>query len=427
MLHSLYFVSIGTLLAISVLSTTYVFGNWFLYPRLLLAIAGFAIVILRPSLRTFIIPPLLLIPVGLVAVISALWNDNLDHILLLLSLIIRGIMLPYFAAIAVTNYIGLLELGNFEILRWRVVSIVCVALLVQTTVIMLQLTNQEFKSLYLEYVNLSEDWRIMANLGLARFSGIGGISIYDTAISYCILASISLIGSMQASTKNWLYAYILFSNVLLCAIHGRTGLIFSILLILMVILKENLKSQIALRILIIFVCLIVPFSMMITVETRDDILNSSGEVVINYLSSGSLRSDSSDDFLENHLYLPKLDTIIIGHAYWIQPGIELNMPHYTDSGVLLLIEFGGILLLSVMVFAITGMIYLINVYIAHGSVRGQFFVGTTRWWSLYLIMIFGAVSWKGPIFLSEHAMTSLFFVVIAKAAIKYSTNSTLSD
>lgn len=413
----------GLLLAVAVLSTVYRLGPLLLYPRLLIAMAGVVLLLRYPRLHALGTPLLLLLPVMLTAALMASVNDDWGHLSLFMTQLLRGIGVSYLCAIALAAALGLFKPLRATVLQQRIIHAVCIALLLQAVLSILQVVNPGFREAFLSFVNLAESWRQEADSGHFRYSGIGGISIYDTAIAYCVLAAALLLEGRDGRLSNvWLRAAALASLIALGLLHGRTGLLYGIALMIWLAARELVYHQahqplMSPRLLAILSAVGTGMYLILDEDLRNLILNFAGELFVNFFSGEGLRSDSTDDFFENHLHLPDLSTIIGGAAYWAQPELaeEKRQLYSTDSGVLLLLNYGGTPLLLSMVMSLLGMLYLLHAGIVRRA-GGTHARGLSAL-SIYLSAIFVLVTWKGPIFFSEHCMTALFTIVIARAVI----------
>lgn len=415
----------GLALAVTVFSTVYRIGPVLLYPRMLVAVLGVWVLTRHPQLRTLVALPALLIGSVIAALLAAGMNNEWDHLALLLSQLTRGIVLPYFCAVALAGMLGLLDAPDAEDVREKIVRVACVALLIQALMSMAQVTLPAFREAFLSIVNLADSWRKEADGGHFRFSGIGGISIYDTSIAYCVLAAVLLNANPPRHKADaWLRASALAALLVLGLLHGRTGLLLGLSLTGWLLLRETLQRFTAAqpllvgpRLLLLACILASTLYLGLDEALRDLILNFGGELLVNLVAGEGLRSDSTDDFFDNHLHLPDGNVLIGGAGYWGQPELadEKGRAYSTDSGVLLLLNFGGVPLLLATFLGIGTMLSML-----HGRIAGdgQASAGPGQaGLALYLSTVFVLVSWKGPIFFSEHFMTALFFVVVSAASV----------
>lgn len=410
----------GVIIAIAIFSTTYRLGGVLIYPRLMLALAGVLVVCTRRNLRSFVWPVvILLISAGSVALIASVLHQFWDDLQLFMSLLVRGIVIPYFAAIFIGWSIGLLRPRHRrDDHRVDSIAAVWVAILFQFSVTMLHVLDAAVREAFLSYLNLSDIWRNQADSGHFRFSGIGGISLYDTAISYSILAGLVLLDKREQLTRQSvaLPAAGLASVIFLTVLHGRTGLLISLLLLVILILREIFLSispvlMVSLRALGTMVTIFLLTTSVIDESLKELIFGFAGELIVNFEAGQGWRSDSTDDFLANHLRMPELSTLLFGSGEWAQPDVaEVHgRSFFTDSGYLLLLHFGGAVLPSAVIGSIILMIRNIS---GHFSPNPVILLRRTSFLMLtYIASIIIFVAIKGPIFMSEHCMTALFLVV----------------
>ena len=410
----------SALIAIAIFSTTYRVGGVLFYPRLLLALAGIVLVCLRRDMRTLVWPALaLLVSAGTVALVASLLHQFWGDLPLFMSLMVRGIVVPYFAAIFIGWTIGLSRMRDQSgACRIDPAAAVWIAIIFQLAVTVLHVLDLPARETFLSYLNLSDVWRDQADSGHFRFSGIGGISLYDTAISYCILAGMVLLGSRHRPTSRGpaLPAAGLASVIMLTMLHGRTGLLIALLLLVILLLREiflrvSPMSMISVRALLGIAALSLLTVSLIDERLKELILGFSGELIVNFGAGEGLRSDSTDDFIANHLRMPELVALLSGSGEWAQPDIAevRGRPFTTDSGYLLLLQFGGIPLLVAiagsMILMATGIFRHLSPHAA-AAPRRRFLL-----MPIYIGSVMLLVSIKGPIFMSEHCITALFLVI----------------
>ncbi|WP_431048560.1 hypothetical protein [Roseateles sp. L2-2] len=424
-MSSLRLLTLGALAAIVVFGTTYRIGGLFLYPRAMMALYALWVLWREPRLRGLLKPLAGLLMIGVFALASAFGADEWRQLPIFLQLVVRGVALPYLAAIGLARLMGLTDRGDGPrtLTTHQSIQIVCLALVAQCAVSVAHLALPAFRTVYLEWVNLADTWRELAALGLPRFSGIGGISIYDTAIAYCVLGAALLLSAPRTSADMWLRALAVAIIMALCMLHGRTGMVFAAVLLGIlawqdVLNRRHQPGSVALRVGAGLGLLGVLAFVFVDEELRSYVLEFSGELFINLFAGDGLRSDSTDDFVENHLHLPDWETVLGGSGLWAQPDVAeaIGASYTTDSGYLLLLNFGGVPMVIVCVLALT---WLLRGYVRSLQALGEppppDQVPARRWapvaFYAYLATVIALVSWKGPIFLSEHCMTALFLVL----------------
>lgn len=407
---------IGLLVSIALFSTTYTVGGFIIYPRLMFALAGVVTVLTTTGLKRLLTPSVVIVWVMVVALVVAAVHGEWRHLLLFWALVIRGIIVPYFTVILLIKLISkpVLRFTPKQILSF-IVIILFSALAFQAVIVVIQLLIPDFRSSYLIFVNLDDSWREMATLGLPRFSGLGGISIYDTSLTYCIIGSMLLVNHDYKFDRVWLYASIVALVMLLCILHGRTGLLFTLVLLVLIAAQEMLKLWIYPSVILRFSLLLVLLAYIsyIAIDTQSIgyIVESSGELIINYINGDGFRSDSTDELLKDYLGWPSGQALLLGSGIWAQPDLANNVgySYSTDSGYLLLINFGGVFFL--LIFGIIFCYILYSFCKSISNVKARRFVFDKSLFSLYLGAVLLIASIKGPLFLSEHFMTALFLLL----------------
>jgi hypothetical protein len=409
-------VFIGLLVSIALFSTTYTVGGFFIYPRLMLALAGVVTVLTTTGLKRLLTPSVVISWVLVAALAVAAVHGEWRHLFLFWALVIRGIILPYFTAILLIKLISKPVLRFIPKQSWNFIAIILFsALAFQAVIVVIQLLIPDFRSSYLIFVNLDDSWREMATLGLPRFSGLGGISIYDTSLTYCIIGAVLLVNHGYKFDRVWLYASIVALVMLLCILHGRTGLLFTLVLLVLIAVQEMLKlwrnPSVILRFLLLLVLLAYISYTAIDPQSIGYIVESSGELIINYINGDGFRSDSTDELLKDYLGWPSGQALLMGSGIWAQPDLANNVgyPYSTDSGYLLLINFGGVFFL--LIFGIVFSYFVYSFCKSISNVKARRFVFDKSLFSLYLGAVLLITSIKGPLFLSEHFMTTLFLLL----------------
>lgn len=415
-MRKLYFpraLLIGALVCIAVFSTTYSLGGVFFYPRLFMAIGGLFFALRSLKKNGIPIPVFFAVLCLLFTLIVVSIHGQWSHFSVVLGLIVRGIIMPYFTAIILVQLICKAVLENESVNRWRFLMLIIMsAIALQAGLAFLQLISSEFRSDFINLVNLEEGWRDMAALGLPRFTGIGGISIYDTALSYCLFGAIFLANKRCRADSLWVGSILIAFLIMLCALHGRTGLLFMILLVLLVALQEVrmcfASPSVVLRVVMLILGGVFVLYAYVSPGDIEYILNTSGELFVNFFSGEGFRTDSTDDLLENYLVWPSYYAMLFGSGIWAQPDLasQLGYSYSTDSGFLLLLNFGGVGFL----FSFLGCLFFVFYYYCkvNARINGGVFDFDRRLFCFYVFSILIAGSIKGPLFMSEHFMVALF-------------------
>jgi len=184
-----------------------------------------------------------------------------------------------------------------------------------------QLTSYNFKVSVIEFSALDQYWKDFA-ISTNRGIGLQGLSIWDSSISYALLYFLIV----PIWNKNGLKAYtifytIFFSLILITLLTGRTGLLLLVYVHLLVGLYYKKFTEIfILSLMIVFIgSFLYQFSNSVLVR---QIIDFSFELFIN-LFSGSMSTGSTDDLINNHLFLPTVDSFLIGDNTYLGDG-DLN-------------------------------------------------------------------------------------------------------
>jgi hypothetical protein len=137
----------------------------------------------------------------------------------------------------------------------------------------------------------------------------------------------------------------------------------------------------------------------------DEVIKFAFEVFINLSEGKGLRSDSTDDLIDNHLFIPKLEGLW-GAGVW-DPGGTTFSQYKTDSGLLLPLIAGGPVFLLLALFFIYKFYTALKddlLYFHEKNHRVLWFISVlfACIFSLFFIV-------KAPIYLSSPIMTMFIF------------------
>ncbi|HHZ8354276.1 TPA: hypothetical protein ACWMJN_002904 [Morganella morganii] len=274
----------------------------------------------------------------------------------------------------------------------------------------IQLTNNNFRLWFISITALDGHWLDFASNSL-RGIGLQGLSIWDTSISYAILFFISI---FLLNDKNLTLFIIFFLPLLLLTIlAGRTGLIYLFsFLILSIIVYQKYK-------LLFFFILFLLASLFIIYFTTDSvivhqILDFSFELFIN-ITQGKLESGSTNDLINNHLFIPSLENKIFGDNIYIGDGdiITSKIGRSSDSSFVINYTAYGIFGIIVTLFLIFITSLIIYQYLPYKKEKISRLVI-----SLIIIVITSALYVKVPIYVSATLLKSLVFVSICTYTMK---------
>ncbi|EJD6393827.1 hypothetical protein ACI8BE_017880 [Proteus mirabilis] len=186
----------------------------------------------------------------------------------------------------------------------------------------IQLTNENFKIWYINQTAIDGYWYEWAQTS-NRAIGLKAISIWDTSISYSLLTFIGFsiyFYNRKEISSYWFYLF--FSLIfLLVIISGRTGLL--LLMLFMTFLSIRYKKY---GFLILFITFISMTSSILIYLLSSDMLTRitsfAFELFLN-LGSGNIETNSTNDLLENHLFLPTINNIFFGDNIFIGDGDEV--------------------------------------------------------------------------------------------------------
>lgn len=260
-----------------------------------------------------------------------------------------------------------------------------------------ELVFPEVKMSWLNVISIDDEWK--NTLGL-RNLGIKGISIYD----YAVAASLAVIIDFLYDRRNFFNKFI-YPIVLVSAMtSGRTAIFVFLIFILF-----NLDRVFVRKMYAAFIGVIV-LVVMFQIFGMPSIINPEMqwvfEPIVNILE-GRFETESTNDLLENHLFLPEN---LFGYGIWAQFGdIVSGEIRGTDSGFILLIIFSG--WLGVSFFVISQCFLLILCY---SSMDGKYFyrIYLPLLMSIFFIMI------KGPIIYSEYVSFILFMLLSSHYGVK---------
>ncbi|MGN5003001.1 hypothetical protein ACTG2S_08260 [Aeromonas sp. 82P] len=209
----------------------------------------------------------------------------------------------------------------------------------------LQLSIDEFKRYYIEnFTALEGHWYDFA---ITSFRGIGwqGLSIWDTSLSYAIISWVlyPMLFSVRVVDKITWFVGMICLFVLVC-ISGRTGL-FAFVMIFF--LQLYLSAKYINGFLVVFTLIaIIALLFIFGGEQVQYLISFSFEVIGNFISGRGIQSESTNDLVQNHLYVPVLKNILLGENYYInQPDLSFlnNINKPSDSSLVINYVFFGII------------------------------------------------------------------------------------
>lgn len=223
-----------------------------------------------------------------------------------------------------------------------------------------QMANDPFRMWYLDLTATDGYWYEWAKKS-NRAIGLKAMSIWDTSVSYALLIFIGFSTYFQGIRKKtifWLYIFIALL-FLLVIISGRTGLFF--LVAFFGLLSVNYKRY---GLLITFAILAVVSILMVLTFANSElilrVINFAFELVVN-LFQGKIETSSTDDLLNNHLFIPNINNPIFGDNFFIGDGDEVTsqIGRSSDSAfVINYVSYGFLGIVATVVLSIlTGRIF----------------------------------------------------------------------
>lgn len=199
-----------------------------------------------------------------------------------------------------------------------VVLFMFVALLV----IFFQLSFPDIKLAIINFTALDQHWKDFA-FATSRGIGFQGLSIWDTSISYALLYLVFVnFWNDNNRLKKVIFYCVFFLILLLTILSGRTGffLLFYMHISFGVYYKKKFELLALMFIIVFLTSFVYLFSSSGEVKY---IVEFSFELFIN-LFSGSVSTGSTDDLINNHLFFPDLDNLLLGDNVYIGDG-DLNV------------------------------------------------------------------------------------------------------
>lgn len=389
-------------------SGTYNISGFGFYPPLLMSLFGyFYYIFIKQKIPKYVVPLLLLFFfLFLLFITTTVVNDTFDEIFFIeFRYIIKSLFIPIGFSLAALQYIKKNNFNSIDISK----TIVLVGIY-QFSLVVIQLLNYEFRQWFFSLITLSKNWKFMAEMGHFRAVGLAGLSIYDTSIAYSLLFSctISLIGKHTESNNIRLWTLGLVLYLVLIFLSGRTGLIIFSVIIFFILHNTYNKSKVYFYIFIIlFIATIIVINL-IDIEYLLGLFDFAFEFFNN--KGGNFESESTNDFLENHLYIPWNTNFLIGDGFWAQPSVsnKYNYEYSTDSGFILLFISSGLFGLLFSIYITYRLIKLyFNSYIYQYNYN---LINLIVKISLAILIIL--VVLKGPIYFSERFMSVMIFNIM---------------
>ncbi|MGL4907140.1 MAG: hypothetical protein ACRC38_10485 [Plesiomonas sp.] len=184
---------------------------------------------------------------------------------------------------------------------------------------LLQLIFVDFKMFYINHFTVLDGYWFQAALNSFRGIGWQGLSIWDTSISYALLSVFLYpLFNSRGSLDRFILVVALLGLFVITFCSGRTGgFLFVFLLMLQIFLAKKYFFGLGFLVLLL-ILLLVSFE---AFEKADILIDFAFEIMINLFSGEGLKSASTDDLIDNHLYIPLVSNQLIGDGYYINDDI----------------------------------------------------------------------------------------------------------
>ncbi|END3623121.1 hypothetical protein ABL185_005063, partial [Escherichia coli] len=184
----------------------------------------------------------------------------------------------------------------------------------------IQLSNDSFRIWYLNLTAIDGYWYEWAQKS-NRAIGLKAMSIWDTSVSYSFLLFIAFAAYFQLKNKNILLYLFVALVFLLIVMSGRTGLLFFIVFSCLLSIRYKIYGFMFTYAITSVICIF--FIMLVSEsETVLRVINFAFELIMNIIN-GKIETNSTDDLINNHLFIPHLDNIFWGDNIYIGDGDEV--------------------------------------------------------------------------------------------------------
>lgn len=398
----IYFISF-----FSLFSGVYNIGFGKIYPPLLFATFGYILCFYRKRVSRIVLNEYKwFFLILFISLYSFLINLNVDHLLVIMRYIFKSIVIPLGCYLLIKELI-LKSAGKGIETKDLVVKAVFFSITAQIILVFLQLYIPSFRDLFFTYIDLADNWKSLSEAGHFRATGLSGLSIYDTSISYGLLLIILGEWCNSSSLKNnVLFLLSIIITCILSLIAGRSGFILVVFVALFYIFLAK-KRLAYLAVLSGFVFLIIMLT--ISVIGMDEFYFFSRfvfEPVYAFLDTGVIKTESTNELIDSYLFIPWDVPVLTGFGFWAQPSLSMinGFRYSTDSG----------LILYYIAFGIFGVLYLIlylkKFVISYNmnSVDSLYSKSAILIFYIVFFLLFMGFLLKAPIFFSEKIMMAYF-------------------
>jgi len=406
---------LNLIVTFSLFSGSYILGGVKFYPPLLFALLGIGQSILGRKMPAIIVTEIKWWAFFLVLMLVCFFiGQNNDYLFVLFRYLSKAILIPFGCCLLIRNIAQDITRtrGDFHTVIRQSVAF---ALYFQFTIVILQLSLPPFREAFNSIIELTDEWKALADVGHFRATGLAGLSIYDTSIAYGILYLFFLPWCTSYKfTVNFKFLLITLIITVLSLIAGRSGfiLVLTIFIFFFLYCRRKIFYSVNLAAFITLAIMAVIAVMGIDQFTR--FLQFVFEPIYNYMDTGSFETASTNELIDSYLFIPWEVPPLTGFGFWAQP--SLSEPHHfiykTDSGILL----------NYIAFGITGLIFVLG-YTWHFIKTHVVYteINSSALKVLFGISMAGLIvsfALKGPIYFSEKIMTAYFIWLVYNSQTK---------
>ncbi|WP_262370002.1 hypothetical protein, partial [Serratia marcescens] len=345
-------------------------------------------------------------------------GQNNDYLFVLFRYLSKAILIPIGCCLLIRNISQDLSKrrGDFHT---NIRQSVAFALYFQFAIVILQLSLPSFREAFNSIIELTDEWKALADVGHFRATGLAGLSIYDTSITYGILYLFFLPWCISNKyTENFKFILITLIIAVLSLIAGRSGfiLVFTIFIFFFIYCRRKIFYSFNLVSLVTFA--IVSVIAVMGIEQFTQFLQFVFEPIYNYMDTGAFETASTNELIDSYLFIPWEVPPLTGYGFWAQPSLSepYNFIYKTDSGILL----------NYIAFGITGLAFILSYtwhfiknYITFTEINNFVLKGGFGICMAVLIVSFAL---KGPIYFSEKIMTAYFLWLVYNSQMKKKSN-----
>ncbi|MFT6842378.1 MAG: hypothetical protein ACJASR_001145 [Psychroserpens sp.] len=393
------------LLWIFLLSGNYNFFGVGIYPPLYLSLLSpfFWNKKLLFDFRLLLLFGLIFLTISLSSII--IYRSESITIMIYIRFFFKTFMFPLLSGIFIAGLIRKMKFDSQDISKMIVLVFVF-----QIILTVIQLTNESFRTIFFSMVELAPNWKLLAENGHFRATGLAGLSIYDTSISYALLAL--LLSPLAKGTRNYERLFFIIgilSSIILCLISGRTGFILLTITLMHLFWLCPWKRHLTIFIIFAISCSYLFVMFIIGLDDLNFALKFMLKPFISLVQTGTVVSSSTTQLFDEYIFMPWSVNPIFGDGVWAQPSVAqyLNYKYRTDSGILLFfIAFGVFGLVLCVSMFLSYLFYFKVIFFQYGKTLYNYI----SYSCFILISMFLLL--KAPFILSEKVISTLIFTII---------------